>query len=286
MEIKKIIQVQRDTDLHWVGNGFPVHNLMSYDTPGVDISPFLLLDYAGPAQFEPSLHPRGVGQHPHRGFETVTIVYQGEVEHKDNAGHFGKIGPGDVQWMTAARGILHEEMHGSDFSKKGGVLEMIQLWVNLPAQFKMSKPHYQEILSQHIPIVKLDNHGSLLRVIAGDYAGTPGTAKTFTPMNLWDLRIKMGYKINEMLLPVGYNTMLLVLKGTVLVNHFTPIREKELVFFEREGDYIALEASSDAMLLILNGEPINEPIVGKGPFVMNTTDEIDEAFSEYRAGRF
>lgn len=286
MRIKQIIKINRGTAPHWVGDGFPVNSLMSYQTQGVDISPFLLLDYAGPAEFESSDRPRGVGQHPHRGFETVTIVYQGEVEHKDNAGNSGKIGPGDVQWMTAARGILHEEMHGRDFSKKGGTLEMIQLWVNLPAQVKMSAPHYQEILSQNIPVVKLDDNGSMLRVIAGDYAGTHGAANTFTPVNLWDLRIKMGYKIDELQLPLGFNTMLLVLKGTVLVNNIMSIKEKELIFFEREGDHITLESSSDAMILILNGKPLNEPIVGQGPFVMNTKDEIDQAFMDYRAGRF
>ncbi len=286
MHIKKIIKINRDTATHWVGDGFPVHNLMSYQTPGADISPFLLLDYAGPVEFEPSDRPRGVEQHPHRGFETVTIVYQGEVEHQDNAGNSGKIGPGDVQWMTAARGILHEEMHSRDFSKKGGTLEMIQLWVNLPAQVKMSAPHYQEILSHNIPVVKLDDNGSILRVIAGDYDGTHGAATTFTPVNLWDVRIKKGYKTDKLPLPLGFNTMLLVLKGTVLVNNIESIKQKELVFFEREGDYITIESSSDAMILILNGKPLNEPIVGQGPFVMNTKDEIDQAFMDYRAGRF
>lgn len=286
MPMKKIISINCGTEPHWVGDGFPVCSLMSYQTQGVDISPFLLLDYAGPAKFVSSERQRGVGQHPHRGFETVTIVYQGEVEHKDNAGNSGKIGPDDVQWMTAARGIIHEEFHGKDFSKRGGTLEMIQLWVNLPANFKMSAPHYQEILSRHIPIVKLDSNGSILRVIAGNYADTQGAAKTFTPVNLWDLRMKMGYKIDELQLPLGFNTMLLVLKGTVLVNKITSVKEKELVFFEREGDCIALESVNDSMVLILNGEPINEPIVGQGPFVMNTKDEVAQAFMDYRTGHF
>jgi len=285
MHMKKIVKINRDTDPHWVGDGFPVNSLMSYQTQGKDISPFLLLDYAGPAEFEPSSQPRGVGQHPHRGFETVTIVYQGEVEHKDNAGNSGKIGPGDVQWMTAASGILHEEMHGKNFSRKGGTLEMIQLWVNLPAQFKMSKPHYQEILNKDIPIVTLDDKGSVLRVIAGSYLSTSGAAKTFTPVNLWDLRITAGYKIDTLYLPLGFNTMLLVLKGRVLVNN-TALKEKELVFFERENDYITIESSSNSMILILNGEPINEPLVGQGPFVMNTKEEIIQAFEDYRVGRF
>lgn len=286
MSMKKIIKINRGTEAHWVGDGFPVNSLMSYQTKGVDISPFLLLDYAGPAAFEPSERKRGVGLHPHRGFETVTIVYQGEVEHKDSEGNSGKIGPGDVQWMTAARGILHEEYHGENFSKKGGTLEMIQLWVNLPAKVKMSTPHYQEILNKHIPIVKLDDNGSILRVIAGNYTNTHGAAKTFTPVNLWDLRMKMGYKIDNLQLALGFNTMLLVLKGMVLVNNITSVKEKEMVFFEREGNYIAIEATSDSMILILNGEPINEPIVGQGPFVMNTKDELEQAYMDYRAGNF
>lgn len=286
MHLKKIVKINHDTDPHWVGDGFPVNSLMSYQIDGASISPFLLLDYAGPAAFEPVEQQRGVGQHPHRGFETVTIVYQGEVEHKDNAGHSGKIGPGDVQWMTAARGIIHEEMHGRDFSKKGGTLEMIQLWVNLPAQNKMSPPHYQEILSNNIPIVTLDNHGNILRVIAGNYAGTRGAAKTFTPVNLWDIRLAGGHKMNLSDLPHGYNTMLLVLKGTILVNHSTTVQEKELAFFERENNDIAIESSSNAIMLILNGEPIDEPIVGQGPFVMNTKNEINQAIIDYRTGRF
>ena len=217
MKIKKITGINRSSSIHWVGDGFPVNTLFSYHTQGADISPFLLLDYAGPAEFEPSNRPRGVGQHPHRGFETVTIVYQGEVEHKDNAGNAGKIGPGDVQWMTAARGILHEEMHGRDFTKNGGTLEMIQLWVNLPAKDKITSPHYQAILNKDIPVVKLDDNGGIIRVIAGDYAGTKGAANTFTPINLWDMRMKTGHKI-ELQLSAGFTTILLVLQGKVLVN--------------------------------------------------------------------
>ncbi|MGH8498810.1 MAG: pirin family protein, partial [Methylococcales bacterium] len=217
MNIKKIARILRGTGVHWVGNGFPVNTLFSYQTQAEDISPFLLLDYAGPAEFEPSDRTRGVEQHPHRGFETVTIVYQGEVEHKDNAGNAGKIGPGDVQWMTAARGILHEERHGRNFSRKGGTLEMIQLWVNLPAKDKMTEPRYQEILNKNIPAVKLDDNGGIIRVIAGKYAGTMGAAKTFTPINLWDARISPGHKI-DLQLPNGFTTALLVLQGTVLIN--------------------------------------------------------------------
>ena len=285
MKIKKIERISRGMGTHWVGDGFPVNTLFSYHTQGADTSPFLLLDYAGPVEFEPSNRPRGVGQHPHRGFETVTIVYQGEVEHKDNAGNAGKIGPGDVQWMTAARGILHEEMHGRDFTKNGGTLEMIQLWVNLPAKDKMTAPHYQAILNQDIPVVKLDDNGGIIRVIAGDYAEAKGAALTFTPINLWDMRVNTGHKV-DLQLPAGFTTILLMLQGTVLVNGAETIIGKELAIFEREGDLISLEATSDTICLALNGEPIVEPIVGQGPFVMNTQDEIDQAIADYRAGRF
>jgi len=285
MKIKKIAGINRGTSIHWVGDGFPVNTLFSYHTQGAAISPFLLLDYAGPAEFEPSDRPRGVGQHPHRGFETVTIVYQGEVEHKDNAGNAGKIGPGDVQWMTAARGILHEEMHGRDFTKNGGTLEMIQLWVNLPAKDKMAAPHYQGILNKDIPVVKLDENGVIIRVIAGNFAGTKGAAKTYTAINLWDMRMKTGHKV-DLQLTTGFTTILLVLQGTVLVNGAETIKSKELAIFEREGDLISLKAMSDTICLILNGEPIDEPIVGQGPFVMNTQDEIDQAMVDYHDGRF
>jgi quercetin 2,3-dioxygenase len=285
MNLKKIATVKRGTTEHWVGDGFPVNTLFSYSTQGEDISPFLLLDYAGPAEFKPSDRPRGVGQHPHRGFETVTIVYQGEVEHRDNAGNAGKIGPGDVQWMTAARGILHEEMHGRDFTKQGGTLEMIQLWVNLPAKDKMTAPHYQEILDKQIPVVKLDNNSGTIRIIAGEYAGTKGAAKTFTPINLWDMRINAGHKV-DLQLQAGFTTLLLGLHGTVLVNGTELINGKQLAIFEREGDHISLATTGDTDVLVLNGDPIDEPIVGQGPFVMNTQDEIDQAMADYRAGRF
>ena len=285
MNMKNMIRVNRGTGGHWVGDGFPVNTMFSYDTQGTEISPFLLLDYAGPADFEPSDKPRGVEQHPHRGFETVTIVYQGEVEHSDNAGNAGKVGPGDVQWMTAARGILHEEMHGRDFTQKGGTLEMIQLWVNLPAKDKMSDPHYQEILSGDIPVVDLPEGSGSLRLIAGDYNGSQGTAKTFTPINLWDMRLKAGHK-TDLVVPEGHNTSVLVLSGKLRVNGEENLGAKELALFEREGEMIALETQEDAIVLLMSGEPIEEPIVGRGPFVMNTHDEIRTAMNDYAAGRF
>lgn len=285
MKTRKISRIKRSNGGHWVGNGFPVSTMFSYFEDGATISPFLLLDYAGPADFKPSDKPRGVEKHPHRGFETVTIVYQGEVEHKDNAGNAGKIGPGDVQWMTAARGILHEEMHSRDFTRKGGALEMIQLWVNLPAKDKMSAPGYQEILSRDIPVVDLPDGSGLMRVIAGDYAGIKGAARTFTPVNLWDVRLNAGGKIN-LTVPAHFTAALLVLKGSVRVNGSEQLGEKELALFGHDGDRIEIEAEDDSVILALSGEPIDEPIAGRGPFVMNTVEEIKTAMADYAAGRF
>jgi len=268
-----------------VGDGFPVNNMLSYSTMGENISPFLLLDYAGPASFEPSTQQRGVGMHPHRGFETVTIVYQGEVEHKDNAGNAGKIGPGDVQWMTAARGILHEEKHSRAFTQQGGMLEMIQLWVNLPAKDKMSAPHYQEILNAAIPIIELPDQAGSIRIIAGQYGETIGAAHTFTPINLWDLRLIAGFE-TILALPVGYNTAILVLSGKVTVNGADKLQTKEIALFDKSGDHVILKADENSIILVMNGEPINEPIAGYGPFVMNTDAEIKQAMEDFNAGLF
>jgi hypothetical protein len=283
--MKKLSRVYRAADTHWVGDGFPVRTLFSYNTHGAEISPFLLLDYAGPADFPPSSRPRGVEQHPHRGFETVTIVYQGEVEHRDTAGNRGRIGPGDVQWMTAARGILHEEMHGRAFAEKGGTLQMAQLWVNLPAEDKMAAPRYQEILDGTIPVVKLDGDAGIARIIAGEYAGKKGPARTFTPVDLWDLRLNAGGR-TELRLPEGFTTMLLVLNGSVVVNDDETVGAAELALFERQGERVNLSAQEAATVLVMSGQPIDEPVVGYGPFVMNTREEIHQAMADFRAGRF
>jgi redox-sensitive bicupin YhaK (pirin superfamily) len=283
--MKTLSRVYRAGAAHWVGDGFPVRTMMSYNTHGADISPFLLLDYAGPADFPPASRPRGVEQHPHRGFETVTIVYRGEVEHRDTAGNHGRIGPGDVQWMTAAKGILHEEMHGRAFTEAGGTLEMVQLWVNLPAKHKMSAPRYQEIRDGAIPAVALGGDGSVARIIAGAYDGTKGPARTVTPVDLWDLRLEAGNRA-ELTLPDGHTTLVLVLKGSVAVNDGETVNAAELALFDRAGERIVLDARADSTLLVMSGEPIDEPIVGYGPFVMNTRAEIDQAMADFRAGRF
>jgi redox-sensitive bicupin YhaK (pirin superfamily) len=270
---------------HWVGDGFPVRSLFSYNSLGAHISPFLLLDYAGPHYFEPTTDRRGVGEHPHRGFETVTIVYDGEVEHRDSAGNGGVIGPGDVQWMTAASGIIHEEYHSPAFAKTGGPFRMVQLWVNLPARDKMAPGGYQGIVSADIPVVDLPDASGTARIIAGELFGTRGPARTFTPINLWDVKLNRDADVT-LPAPDGHTTMLVVLSGHVTVNGTQEAGAAEMVLLSREGGEVAIHADGDATLLVLTGEPIDEPIFGHGPFVMNTEKEIRQAFDDYNNGRF
>ncbi|CNF94265.1 pirin family protein [Yersinia frederiksenii] len=283
--MKKVQGIYRAPRQHWVGDGFPVRSLFSYQSHGKQLSPFLLLDYAGPMDFTATQHRRGVGQHPHRGFETVTIVYHGEVEHRDSTGKGGVIGPGDVQWMTAGGGILHEEFHSDAFAQRGGVFEMVQLWVNLPAKDKMTAPGYQAIRSEMIPLVALPEEAGSLRVIAGDYVGENGPAHTFSPLNVWDIRLNQG-KSAEFSLPDGWNTALIVLRGTVQVNGDAIARDAEMVLLDAAGSHVTIEANNDAVLLLLSGEPIDEPIIGYGPFVMNSQEQIAEAIADFNSGRF
>ena len=283
--MKKIQGVYSAPRGHWVGDGFPVRSMFSYQTQGANLSPFLLLDYAGPAKFEPATQPRGVGQHPHRGFETVTIVYDGEVAHRDSTGAGGRIGPGDVQWMTAASGILHEEFHSEDFTRNGGMLEMVQLWVNLPARDKMGAPGYQTLLNADIPVVELPDGAGRARIIAGELDGRRGPARTHTPIDLWDVRLVAGGRAR---FPIaeGRTLAVVVLRGTVLVNGETVVREAQFAQMSRDGRDVEIEANGDATLLILSGEPIDEPVVGYGPFVMNSQDEIRQAIDDFNSGRF
>lgn len=283
--MKKVLGIYGSPNRHWVGDGFPVRSLFSYSTLGRHISPFLLLDYAGPADFPPSEHHRGVGLHPHRGFETVTIVYEGELEHRDSTGAGGKIGPGDVQWMTAASGILHEEYHSPEFSRTGGTLEMAQLWVNLPAKDKMAAPRYQTILDRAIPHARLPNDAGQVRVIAGEYAGRKGPALTFTPIDVWDIRLNAGKKASLQLRP-GFTCAIVLLSGSVQVNGIETLHDAQLALFDQKGRELLLEASKDSKLLLLSGEPIDEPIVGYGPFVMNTNEEIARAMQDFDSGDF
>ncbi len=282
---KKILARLGNNRRHWVGDGFPVRSLFSYSSHGARVSPFLLLDYAGPHYFEPADHPRGVGEHPHRGFETVTIVYDGEVEHRDSAGNGGVIGRGDVQWMTAAGGILHEEFHSKGFTKSGGPFRMVQLWVNLPAKDKMAPARYQSILSSDIPVVELPNGAGAARIIAGAFGAAKGPAKTFTPVNGWDLRINGGADVT-LTFPEGHTAMLVVLGGHVTVNGAEAVGEAEVVLFDPLGTNATVHADGDATLLVLTGEPIDEPIVGMGPFVMNSDAEIRQAFDDFNSGKF
>lgn len=283
--MKKLAFIKRSNGNHWVGDGFPVQSIFSYRDIAQQMSPFLLMDYAGPADFAPTSERRGVGRHPHRGFETVTIVYEGEVAHHDSTNAGGTIGQGEVQWMTAGAGIVHEEYHGDDYAKRGGALEMIQLWVNLPAKDKMTKPGYQGITRDQIPQVTLENDAGSARVIAGELNGKKGPASTFSPMNVWDLRLQAGgttrFQFKE-----DDTTALFVLKGAIKLDDVHIIRPSELAVLQREGSELVIEAQQDSVVLLLNGTPLNEPIVGHGPFVMNTWDEIDQAINDYNSGRF
>ena len=286
---KKILGRFGNDRSHWVGDGFPVRSLFSYNSLGAHISPFLLLDYAGPRYFDPTEDRRGVGQHPHRGFETVTIVYDGEVEHRDSAGNGGVIGPGDVQWMTAAGGIIHEEYHSPAFAKTGGPFRMVQLWVNLPAKDKMAPAGYQGITAATIPTVTLPDGAGTARIIAGELAGAKGPARTFTPINMWDVRL--GVDANVTLdLPEGHTSLLVVLGGHVTVSNADgesqQAGEAEVLLLSRDGKTATVHADGDATLLVLTGEPIDEPIAGYGPFVMNTEDEIRQAIDDFNNGRF
>jgi hypothetical protein len=285
LAMKKIHGVYSNPNMHWVGDGFPVRSLFSYNTFGELVSPFLLLDYAGPRWFDPAVEPRGVGEHPHRGFETVTIVYEGEVEHRDSTGESGIIGPGDVQWMTAAGGILHEEFHSRGFTRTGGPFRMIQLWVNLPAKDKMGKPGYQSIRNGDIPSVDLPDGAGRVRVIAGDFNGRQGAARTFTPVNVWDVRLNRDATAN-LEVPEGHTTMLVVLSGRIRANGTQDAGEAEMVMLDRDGTNVVLDASGDSNVLVLTGQPIDEPVVGHGPFVMTSEVEIRQAIDDFNAGRF
>lgn len=281
---KPLLHVYRSQGQHWVGNGFPVQSVFDYRGLGRELSPFLLLDYAPPHEFAPGNERRGVGAHPHKGFETVTVVYQGELEHRDSSGGGGRIGPGDVQWMTAGNGIVHEEFHSADFTRQGGMLEMVQLWVNLQARDKRAAPGYQTLLRTQIPTVTLPHDAGSVRVIAGAFDGATGPARTFTPIHLWDVTLKAGARV-ELPVPTGHTTAFLVLRGAVRIPEARDAGSGDLAVFGRTGQSIALEASADSRLLLMDGQPIPEPVVGQGPFVMNSRAEILQAFEDYQLGK-
>ncbi|UDM38405.1 pirin family protein [Acinetobacter haemolyticus] len=284
--MKKIIGVYRNQNMHWVGDGFPVKNLFSYDRLGQAISPFLLLDYAAPYHFSPTTQQHGVGSHPHRGFETVTIAYQGEVTHKDSAGGGGTIQSGDVQWMTAGAGLVHEEFHSTEFAQKGGLFEMVQLWVNLPAADKMTAPKYQAITAKDIPVINFEQDAGYIRVIAGNYAGHTGPASIHSPVNVWDGELK-AEQVQHLHVPVDHNVLLVVLSGEMQLNGTQQVQDSSIVMFAQDSEIdIRVEALQDSKFLLLTGQPLNESIQGYGPFVMNSKDEIIQAFNDFNSGKF
>lgn len=283
--MKKILGVYQNKQMHWVGDGFPVYNLFSYDRLGQSISPFLLLDYAAPYRFDPTTAQHGVGSHPHRGFETVTIAYQGEVTHKDSAGGGGTIKAGDVQWMTAGAGILHQEFHSPEFAQQGGLFEMVQLWVNLPAHSKMTPAKYQAIEASQIQSIALDDVGSELRVIAGQYQDTAGAASTFSPVNVWDGTLVEG-QAHTFYVTEGHSALFVLLSGEVVFNETQTIGAPSLVVLSREEIDFNIKAQQNSKILILTGQPLNEPIEGYGPFVMNSKAEIREAINDFNRGKF
>ncbi|MFB9846219.1 pirin family protein [Oceanisphaera arctica] len=282
--MKNVLNVFTAPHPHWVGDGFPAKTLFSYQDHGKSVSPFLLLDYAGPMQFSAADHKRGVGVHPHRGFETVTLVYEGEVAHKDSTGQHGTIGPGDVQWMTAGSGILHEEFHSEAFTRTGGMLEIMQLWVNLPQDDKMTSPGYQTITAGQIPYLEVPDQSGTLRLIAGELAGLTGPARTHTPMLVMDGILKASARY-QLSIEEGWSAIVVVRKGEVKVNG-QPLTAGQTVILSQVGVGLELEATQNSELLILSGEPIDEPLVGYGPFVMNTEAEIKQAMTDFQTGKF
>jgi len=281
--MKAIRSIHKAGERHWVGDGFPVRTVFHYGDLGPELTPFLLLDHAGPVEFEPAAAPRGVDWHPHRGFETVTVVYDGEVDHGDTAGNRGSIGPGDVQWMTAGSGVLHREFHSPQFARRGGRFEVLQLWVNLPAKLKMTAPQYQGLVAADFPTLDLPGDAGTLRVIAGEHEGTKGPARTFTPIRLLDLKLRAG-RSARLRLGEGWSAGLFVLNGKIRIGDET-VNGEELVVFERAGDEVEIEAETDARLFVMSGEPIDEPIAGYGPFVMNTQQETRQAMIDLQTGR-
>lgn len=283
---KRVLDIRSAPGRHWVGDGLPVHNLFGYNGAGVaERSPFLMLDYGAPYDFAPTTKQLGVGQHPHRGFETVTVVYSGELAHRDNAGGGGTIGPGDVQWMTAGGGIIHEEFHSEGFAQTGGTLEMAQLWVNLPAKDKMTPAGYQPITAAQIPVAELPRGAGSLRVIAGEWNQVKGPARTFSPMNVLDVKLAAG-RTALLPQPEGWTTLVVVASGTASINGSEPVTGPSVVTLTTDGTGVTVRADSDAKLLLLSGEPIDEPVVGYGPFVMNSQQQIVQAINDFNSGRF
>ncbi|MCE3227978.1 MAG: Pirin domain protein [Bacteroidetes bacterium] len=281
---KSIEQIISAPAPHMVGDGFRVHNFFPGNHDIRRMSPFFLVDYGSKIEFNPSEHQRGVGVHPHRGFETVTLAYHGKVAHHDSGGNSGVIEEGGVQWMTAGSGVLHKEYHEKEFSKKGGTFQMAQLWVNLPAKYKMTKPKYQGFTQQELSKYEVPGNGGVIEVVAGEFNGVKGPASTFSPVNLFNARLNKGARLN-MELPENFNTSIIVIEGTATVNGKTA-KTDELLLFKNDGTEIEIEANENAVLLVMSGEPINEPIVPYGPFLMNSKEEIMQAYDDFHKGKF
>lgn len=285
--IKSIAAVIAPPPFHMVGDGFRVHNFFPSGTliGESGMSPFFLMDYNSKWNISPSEKQKGVGVHPHRGFETVTIAYHGSVAHHDSAGNSGVIHEGDVQWMTAGSGILHKEYHEKEFSRKGGIFQVVQLWVNLPAEFKMTSPKYQAIENRQMTKVFLDDGESCVELIAGSYQGHKGPATSFTPINLFNVRLKSGASI-DLNFDRDFNTGILIVEGEIKINDSGTVAADHFVYFQHDGEEIRLKALKESVVLVLSGKPIDEPIVSAGPFVMNTEEEISQAYNDYYSGRF
>ena len=286
-KFRTIENIFKAPELHMVGNGFRVSQYIPTGIKSMErLSPFLLLDYNAPYYFKPSETRLGVGAHPHRGFETVTIAYDGKVEHHDNKGNHGIIGPGDVQWMTAASGIMHKEYHETEFSKNGGIFHMVQLWVNLPKDKKMIEPKYQPLLKEEMGVLKLDNDKGEISIIAGEVKGVKGPANTFTNINLYNINLK-NYGNTTLSEPKNFNTAILILKGEAKVNEDKICKEGDFIIFDNvEGEILLESLTEESLFLVLSGEPINEPVVSHGPFVMNTLGEILDAYEDFRNNKF
>ena len=284
---RKLRGIYRGSGFHWVGDGFRVSNYFpSGNDFGERISPFVMFDYAAPYRYAPTeSDQRGVGPHPHRGFETVTLAFEGSVAHHDSAGHAGVIGPGDVQWMTAGSGVLHKEYHEKAFARAGGTMHMAQIWVNLPAAHKMDAPRYQSLAAAQMGVAELPEGAGEVRVIAGEYGGVKGPAATFSPVNMFEIRLKAGGSIH-LSFPARENTALMTLDGSVTINGKTEAAAHDFALFENEGEAIEVKSASGARLLLLNGEPLGEPVAQYGPFVMNTEQEIRQAMLDFRNGKF
>ncbi|MBA6153439.1 pirin family protein [Gelidibacter maritimus] len=287
MKTKTVELVASPREPHFVGDGFRVHNFIpsNFKMDMQRMDPFIMLDYNSTYKFPPSDKPKGVGVHPHKGFETVTIAYKGKVAHHDSSGGGGVIGEGDIQWMTAAKGILHKEYHEAEWSKTGGDFQMVQLWINLPAKDKKSNPKYQAITYETIERHNLPDNSGTIEVIAGEYKGTHGSASTFTPVHMFNAKLKKGGKA-DFQFPATYNTLLLVIEGNIIVNGTDKTPTDHLALMTNDGENFEIEANDDAVVLVLSGAPINEPIAAQGPFVMNTRQELMEAFNDFNLGKF